>query len=103
MRTTLPPELLDQAPAAALTSVDLDAVEATHFVRALAQRPQPGPPHLVIDCSRLKCLRNLGVSYVVSQLLVFHQSGARVFLRNVEPMFQRCLHALRLDGLFPVI
>lgn len=103
MRTTLPPELLNQAPIAALTSVDLDAVEATHFVRALAQQPQLRPPHLVIDCSRLKCLRNLGVSYVVSQLLIFHQSGARVFLRNVEPVLRRCLHLLRLDNLFSII
>ena len=88
---------------ASLTPIDLDSVEATLFLRVLTQQPQPTPPHLVIDCSRLKCLRNLGVSHVVSQLLVFHQSGVRVCLCNVQPVLLRCLQLLQLDGLFPII
>ena len=99
---TIPTELPPQTTAS-LTPVDLDSVEAIHFVRVLAQQPQPAPPQLVIDCSRLKCLRNLGVSHVVSQLLVFHQSGVRVCLCNVQPVLLRCLQLLQLDGLFPII
>jgi anti-anti-sigma regulatory factor len=101
--TILPIEPLSQAPVASFTLVDLDSIEATQLVQALVQHSQLGPPQLVIDCSRLKCLRHLGVSHVVSQLLVFHQSGARVFLRNVEPVLQRCLQVLRLDSFFPVL
>ncbi len=100
---TIPIDMPNQATSASFTPVDLDSVEAIDFMRVLAQQPQSAAPHLIIDCSRLKCLRNLGVSYVVSQLLVFHQSGARVFLRNVQPALQRCLHLLRLDALFPII
>ena len=103
MRTALPPNLPNQAAVAFLTPVDLDTVEAAHFVRALAQRPQPVPLQLVIDCSRLKCLRYLGVSYVVSQLLVFRQSGAHVVLRNVEPVLQRCLRLLQVESLFSIV
>jgi len=99
----MPTDMPNLTTIASFTPVDLDSVEALDFVRALAQQPQPAAPQLLIDCSRLKCLRNLGVSYVVSQLLVFHQSGARVFLRNVQPVLQRCLHLLLLDSLFPII
>jgi hypothetical protein len=101
MYTTLPRELLSQDAVASFIPVDLDSVGDALLVQALAQHPQPVPLQLVIDCSRMKCLRHLGVSHVVSQLL--RQSGARVFLRNVEPVLQRCLHLLRLDGLFPIL
>lgn len=103
MPTTHAPEMLSQAPIASLTPIDLDNLDATDFLQTLLQQPRLMPPHLVVDCSQLKCLRSLGVSYVVSQLLVFHRSGARVFLRNVEPVLQRCLRLLRLDNLFPNI
>lgn len=103
MPATLSPVLLNQATIASFTPVDLDSVEAAHFMQTLAPHSPPAPPHLVVDCSHLKCLRNLGVSYVVSQLLLLHQSGARVFLRNAEPLLQRCLQLLQLDSLFPVI
>ena len=97
MRTVLP------APTAltSFTPVDLDEVEVTYLLRDLA--PHLAPPQLLIDCSHLRCLRQLGVSHVVSQLLMLHQGGARVFLCNVDPLLQRCLRLLRLDALFPVV
>ncbi|MFD1873049.1 hypothetical protein [Hymenobacter bucti] len=95
MRTTLSPP----AALASFTLVNLDEVEATFVVRDLGL----DAPQLLIDCSRLRCLRQLGVSYVVSQLLVLHQGGARVFLVNVDPVLHRCLRLLRLDTLFPLV
>lgn len=93
------------APAAltSLTPVDLDEVEVTSFVHDLAQGSKTPPAQLLIDCAHLRCLRHLGVSYVVSQLLVLHQSGARVFLCNVDPLLHRCLRVLRLEALFMVL
>lgn len=93
MRTVL------SAPAAlaSFTPVDLDKVETTYLLHDLAQR------QLLVDCSHLRCLRHLGVSYVVSQLLMLHQSGARVFLCNVDPLLHRCLRLLRLDTLFLLV
>ncbi|MGI4736960.1 MAG: hypothetical protein ACRYG7_17460 [Janthinobacterium lividum] len=96
MRTILPAP----AASASFTPVDLDKTEASFFVHALAQGPEMPPAQLLIDCGRLRCLRHLGVSYVVSQLLVLHQSGARVWLCNVDPLLHRCLRLLRLDALF---
>jgi anti-anti-sigma regulatory factor len=55
---------------------------------------------LHIDCARLTCQRTLGVGYVVSQLLLLHRTGARVWLRNVNAPLRRCLHLLGLNGLF---
>ncbi|MFC7669752.1 hypothetical protein ACFQT0_22065 [Hymenobacter humi] len=60
----------------------------------------PAPPALDIDASRLKCQRTLGVSHVVSELLLLHRAGASVWLRHVNGPLRRCLHLLRLDGLF---
>ena len=103
MRTTLPTVLPAPATLASFTPVDLDKVEATQFLHDLAQNSDMAPPRLLIDCSRLQCLRHRGVSYVVSQLLVLHRSGAHVFLSNVDPLLQRCLRLLRLDTLFALL
>ena len=84
----------------ALFTVDLDAVDSVQLGRALAQEAQQIRPQLLVDCSSMKCLRTMGVSHVVSQLLVLHQSGAIVWLRNVDPALLRCLRLLQLDSLF---
>lgn len=88
---------------ASFTPVDLDKVEALTLLRDLAPRQGLAPPYLLIDCTHLRCLRQLGVSHVVSQLLVLHQGGARVFLGNVDPLLHRCLRLLQLDTLFPLV
>jgi anti-anti-sigma regulatory factor len=81
-----------------LLPVNLAEVDAAHLVRILAQ------PHmqLLVDCGALPCQRTLGVCFLVSQLLVLRQSGACVWLRNVSPVLQRCLHQLNLTSLFPL-
>ncbi|MGI4869670.1 MAG: hypothetical protein ACRYFX_00675 [Janthinobacterium lividum] len=99
----MPTILATPATLASFTPVDLDEAEATSLVHDLAQGPEMPPAQLLIDCAHLRCLRQLGVSYVVSQLLVLHQSGARVFLCNVDPLLHRCLRLLRLDALFMVL
>lgn len=55
---------------------------------------------LYIDCANLACQRTLGVSHVVSQLLLLHQAGARIWLRNVNAPLRRCLQLLKLEELF---
>jgi anti-anti-sigma regulatory factor len=80
-----------------LTPVDLDAVDAARLARTLAR--QPRRPQLLVDCAQLQCLRTLGVSHVVSQLLVLRRGGAHVWLRNADPALRRCLQLLQLDPL----
>jgi len=85
---------------APVTTIDLDAVDVKHVAYFLAQHTETLRPQIVVDCSTLKCLRTLGVSHVISQLLVLHQSGASIWLRNVDPILKRCLRLLRLEPLF---
>ncbi|OUJ72917.1 anti-sigma factor antagonist [Hymenobacter crusticola] len=84
-------------PVVSIFTVDLDAVETAQLVHALAQQPRP---QLLIDCDNLRCQRTLGVSHVVSQLLLLRQSGASIWLRKVDPVLRRCLHLLGLDSVF---
>ncbi|TGE08132.1 STAS domain-containing protein [Hymenobacter fodinae] len=86
-----------------LTPLDLDRVDAIQVIRTLAQQPGQTRPQFVVDCGSLQCLRAMGVSYVVSQLLLLHQSGSGVWLRNVSPVLKRCLKVLRLNSLFRVM
>lgn len=67
-------------------------------VQRACQLPQCPP--LSIDCGNLTCQRTLGVSHVVSQLLLLRKAGARIWLRNVNAPLRRCLHLLRLEELF---
>ena len=90
----------DQNQASPLTSVDLDLVEAAQVARSLAREAQQSRPQLIVDCSHLKCLRTLGVSHVISELLVLHKAGADIWLRNVDPALQRCLALLKLTRVF---
>jgi anti-anti-sigma regulatory factor len=83
-----------------IATVDLDAVDAVHLARVLASYAQK--PSLLIDCSTLTCLRTLGVSHVVSQLLVLHRAGAQIWLVNVKAPLRYCLQLLQLSKLFHV-
>ncbi|GAA4369352.1 hypothetical protein GCM10023185_42920 [Hymenobacter saemangeumensis] len=85
-----------------IASLDLDAVDAVHMARGLRMNPQHSRPHFFIDCSSLSCQRNLGVSHVVSQLLLLHQAGASIWLRNVNAPLRHCLELLQLSQLFHV-
>lgn len=87
--------------APALLPVDLAAVDAGQLVYTL-RPPGPGQPpaQLLVDCGALPYQRTLGVCFLVSQLLVLHQSGARVWLRNVSPVLRHCLQLLQLNAFF---
>lgn len=82
-------------PIARIATVNLDNTDAVQRICGLAKCPP-----LYIDCSNLVCQRTLGVSHVVSQLLVLHRAGARIWLRNVNAPLRRCLHLLQLEELF---
>ncbi|RPD47883.1 hypothetical protein DNI29_10625 [Hymenobacter sediminis] len=84
----------------AFSTVDLDVVPAAQAARTLARGAWQPRPRLLIDCGHLKCLRSLGVSHVISELLVLHNAGADVWLNNVDPMLARCLSLLQLNRLF---
>ncbi|TGE06324.1 STAS domain-containing protein [Hymenobacter fodinae] len=90
----------DHFSSSELTPINLDAVEATQLARALARDAQRPRPQLIVDCSHLKCLRTLGVSHVISELLVLHKAGANIWLRNVDPALQHCLSLLKLTSVF---
>ena len=80
--------------------IDLDTTSATQIAgamrRTLVKRPQ-----LLVDCNRLKCMRTLGISHVISELLVLHRAGAHVWLRNASPVLRHCLALLKLTHVFP--
>ncbi|RZK47884.1 MAG: hypothetical protein EOO59_17270 [Hymenobacter sp.] len=82
-------------PIARIATVNLDNVNAVQRMCSL-----PMCPPLYIDCSSLVCQRTLGVSHVVSQLLLLRRAGARIWLRNVNAPLRRCLHLLQLEPLF---
>jgi anti-anti-sigma regulatory factor len=82
-------------PIGRTATVNLDKAEA---VQRLCARRQCPP--LYIDCGNLVCQRTLGVSHVVSQLLLLRQAGARIWLRNVNAPLRRCLRLLQLEALF---
>ena len=77
-----------------VATLDLD--EATAVQQACVHlRHQPlSQLTLHIDCGQLRCQRTLGVSHVISQLLLLRQAGAGVWLRNVNAPLRRCLHLL---------
>lgn len=85
---------------AAKLRVNLDTQDAQLLAHSLDQLPAQARPRIEVDCSTLKCLRTLGVSHVVSQLLLLRQSSAGIWLRNVNPALKRCLHLLQLESRF---
>ena len=102
MKTNFP--LYDSSPVASAqaTPVDLDTPNAVQTVCAQAKAvgAQPHRASVLVDCQHLKCQRTLGVSHVVSQLLLLRRAGAEVWLRRVNAPLQRCLRLLQLTSLF---
>lgn len=60
------------------------------------------PPDLLVDCGGLISPHRLGVCRFVTQLLQMRQRGSCIWLCNVHPVLQRCVHRLQLDALFPL-
>ncbi|MCR5887886.1 hypothetical protein LRS06_08855 [Hymenobacter sp. J193] len=89
--------------AAYLSAIDLDTVDALQVARTLRKNPSVVQPQLVVDCGALQCLRTLGVSHVVSQLLVLRQAGASIWLCNADSTLRRCLDVLKLQSVFLTI
>ena len=54
-------------------------------------------PELCIDCDRQRIPHLLGVCHFVTQLLHLRRRGAGLWLHNVHPVLQHCLHQLGLD------
>jgi len=102
MLTAFPDFLPAAGSRATIAPLDLDAVDAVQTARLLKMNPQHSRPHFFIDCSSLTCQRNMGVSYVVSQLLLLHQAGASIWLRRVNAPLRHCLQLLQLTQLFHV-
>jgi anti-anti-sigma regulatory factor len=88
------------SPHNATLPVDLDTINATHLAQSLAGATDTPP--LLIDCSALVSLRTLGVSHVVSQLLVLRRAGASIWLHNVQAPLRHCLQLLQLHRLFHI-
>ena len=103
MKTTIHSLLLNAGLASHLALVDLDAVDAVQLARALPKGPQQLHPQFLINCDNLVCQRTLGVSHVVSQLLVLRKAGASIWLRNVNAPLRHCLHLLQLGPLFNMV
>ncbi|WP_324677984.1 hypothetical protein [Hymenobacter sp. GOD-10R] len=97
MPTSSLTDSLRPEPVTSIFTVDLDAVDTAQLSHALRQHSRS---QFLVDCDNLRCQRTLGISHVVSQLLLLRQSGASVWLRNVNPVLRRCLHLLRLDSFF---
>jgi anti-anti-sigma regulatory factor len=76
--------------------INLAAVDAAHLGRILPQAPAA----LLVDCGALPCQRTHGICFLVSQLLVLRQTGARVWLHNTSPVLRHCLHKLQISSLF---
>jgi anti-anti-sigma regulatory factor len=86
---------LPPGPIGRIATLSLDRAGAVQRHCAMPQCPP-----LYIDCANLACQRTLGVSHVVSQLLLLHRAGARIWLRNVNAPLRHCLKLLQLEKLF---
>jgi hypothetical protein len=76
--------------------INLAAVDAAQLGHILPQAPAA----LLVDCNALPCQRTHGICFLVSQLLVLRQTGARVWLHNASPVLRNCLHKLHISSLF---
>ena len=81
-------------------SVDLDVPGAVQTACAKALGLPLHRPSLHVDCHHLTCQRTLGVSHVVSQLLLLRRAGTEVWLHRVNAPLRRCLRLLQLTPLF---
>lgn len=100
MNTSSPSTSTAHPQQAATLCVNLDTQDAQQLARSLAQQPAQARPRIEVDCSTLKCLHTLGVSHVISQLLLLRQSSAGIWLRNANPTLKRCLRLLQLESRF---
>ena len=82
------------------TPINLDDATAVHRVCAQLPALPPEARTLRVDCQQLVCQRTLGVSYVVSQLLLLRRAGAALCLHRVNPVLRHCLELLCVDELF---
>ncbi|WP_426059762.1 hypothetical protein [Hymenobacter sp. B1770] len=84
------------------TFIDLDVPDSVRAACASAQALGPAPhrPSLHVDCHHLRSQRTLGVSHVVSQLLLLRRGGTAVWLHRVNAPLRRCLRLLHLHSLF---
>jgi hypothetical protein len=82
-------------PASALL-INLATVDAILLVQVLAQRLLL----LLTGCGVLPYQRTLSICFLVSQLLILHQNGFHIHLRNASSVLQRCLHNLEISSLF---
>ena len=82
--------------------VDLDVPHAVDLARQLAQDARWPRPLFLVDGHAPACQRTLGVSHLVSQLLVLHRAGVGVQLLHPNEPLRRCLHLLGLSNLFHV-
>jgi anti-anti-sigma regulatory factor len=85
-----------------LVKLYIDPSNPTLFARTHIRCAAMRRPRLLIDCAYLPCLRTHGVAHLASHLLLLHQTGAKVLLRNVSPSLLRTLRLLRLDAVFRV-
>jgi anti-anti-sigma regulatory factor len=85
-----------------LIRVNFDEIKPIELARMLMRYNKLKRPRLLIDCQSLRCLRTRGVAYFVSQLLTLQAAGAKVLLRNVDPLLHRSLRVLGLDHVFQV-
>lgn len=85
-----------------LIRVNFDEIKPMELARLLMRYNKLRRPRLLIDCQSLRCLRTRGVAYFASQLLTLQASGAKVLLRNVDPLLLRTLRVLHLDKVFQI-
>ncbi|PJJ60825.1 STAS domain-containing protein [Hymenobacter chitinivorans] len=100
MNNLTPPPTHDFTPY--LIRVNFDEIKPMELARLLLRYNKLRRPRLLIDCQSLRCLRTRGVAYFASQLLTLQASGAKVLLRNVDPLLLRTLRVLHLDKVFQI-
>jgi hypothetical protein len=98
--TPLPYDDLPPTDPSQGVAIDLDEPGAVQAACAKARSLQPHCPAVRVDCHQLSCQRTLGVSHVISQLLLLRRAGAEVWLARVNAPLQRCLQLLHLTPLF---
>jgi hypothetical protein len=93
-----PHSRLIEPAATALLPVSLAAIDAVLLARMLLL----SYPHSLIDCQVQPCRRNVGVCYLLSQLLLRRQIKASVWLCNVDARLRSHLRQLGLEYVFPL-
>ncbi|ALI99974.1 STAS domain-containing protein [Rufibacter tibetensis] len=82
---------------------DLDASDQRLTRRWQSPRQANQEYFVWIDCSSLNCVKSLGFSHFVSQLLLLKQAQANITLLNLSNHQQELLRLLRVEHLFTVV